>query len=57
MPFYKVGKTDVTLEAAIEIGNEGSPCGIIWVASWIKPPLPESPDNQYTLTLRSFLTF
>ena len=57
MPFYKFGRTGVRLEASIEIGSEGSPFGIIWVSSWINPPLPESPDNQYTLTLSSFLTF
>lgn len=57
IPFYKFGRTDVILEAAIEIGNEGAPYGLIWVSSWINPPLPESPDNQYTLTLSSYLTF
>ena len=57
IPFYNFGRTHVILEAAIEIGNEGSPCGLIWVSSWIKPPLPKSPDNQYTLTLSSYLTF
>ena len=57
MPFYKFGKTDVTLEAAIEIGNERAPYGLIWVSSWINPPLPEFPDNRYTLTLSSYLTF
>ena len=57
MPFYKFGRTDVILEAAIQIGYEGAPSGLIWVSSWINPPLPESPDNQYTLTLSSYLTF
>lgn len=57
IPFYRFGKTEVVLEAAIEVGNERAPFGLIWVASWINPPLPESPDNQYTLTLSSYLTF
>ena len=57
IPFYKFGRTGVILNASIEIGNEGFPFGIIWVSSWINPPLPEPPDNQYTLTLSSFLTF
>jgi len=57
IPFYKFGRTGVILNASIEIGNEGFPFGIIWVSSWINPPLPEPPNNQYTLTLSSFLTF
>lgn len=57
IPFYKFGRTGVILEASIEIGNEGFPFGMIWFSSWINPPLPEPPDNQYTLVLSSFLTF
>jgi hypothetical protein len=57
IPFYKFGRTGLILDASIEIGNEGFPFGIIWVSSWINPPLPEPPDNQYMLILSSFLTF
>jgi hypothetical protein len=57
IPFIRFGRTRVNLNAAIEIGSEGFPFGLIWLSSWISPPLPEAPGNNYNVTLVGNLTF
>jgi len=57
VPILKFGRTSLTLFEAVEIGDERFPFGIIWISSWINPPVPEPPANKYTLTLSAFLTF
>lgn len=57
IPFIRFGRTRVNLNAAIEIGNESFPFGIIWLSSWISPPVPEAPGNTYNIMLVGNLTF
>jgi len=44
--------TEVTLREAVEIGNERSPYGLLWILSWVDSPV-HNPPYHYTL-VRSF---
>jgi len=57
IPFVRFGRTRVNLNAAIEIGSEAFPYGIIWLSSWISPPVPVAPGNAYNVTLVGNLPF
>jgi hypothetical protein len=47
---FKFGMTAVTLTKSLEIGNERSPYGLLWILSWVDPAVDNPPYN-YTLTL------
>jgi hypothetical protein len=49
-PFYKFGKTSVTLTESVEIGSERSPCGLLWIGSWVESQANEFPYS-YSLIL------
>ena len=48
VPIFKFGVTEVTLKEAVEIGNERSPYGLLWILSWVDSPM-HNPPYQYTL--------
>ena len=50
VPFLKFGITGATLNEVIEIGNERSPLGLVWVVSWIYSPVVD-PSHNYDYTL------
>jgi len=50
IPVFKFGVTDVSLKASVEIGNERSPYGLLWVSSWINSSL-EDPPYSYTMMI------
>ena len=50
IPIFKFGVTQVTLKASVEIGNERSPYGLLWIASWINSSVND-PPYSYTMTI------
>lgn len=50
VPIFKCGITQVTLKEAVEIGNERSPYGWLWILSWVDSPV-HNPPYHYTLVL------
>ena len=50
IPVFKFGVTEVTLTESVEIGNERSPYGLLWISSWVNSPTNDPPYN-YTMTL------
>ena len=50
VPVFKFGITEVTLKEAVEIGNEQSPYGLVWISSWVDSSVNDPPYN-YTLSL------
>jgi hypothetical protein len=50
VPFLKFGITEVTLTEAVEIGNQYSPYGLLWILSWVDLPA-SNPPYYYTLGL------
>ena len=50
IPVLKFGVTQVTLNASVEIGNECSPYGLLWISSWINSSL-DDPPYSYTMTI------
>jgi len=50
VPVIKFGRSKVTLTESVEIGNERSPCGLLWLLSWVDSPENE-PPYSYTLSL------
>ena len=50
VPIFKFGITEVTLREAVEIGNERSPYGLLWILSWVDSPV-HNPPYHYTLVL------
>jgi hypothetical protein len=50
IPVFKFGVTQVTLQATVEIGNERSPYGLLWISSWVDSSVNDPPYN-YILTL------
>ena len=56
VPVFKFGIVDVTLTAAIEIGNMQSPFGIIWLSSWVHSAT-SNPPYKYQLDLTASLGF
>ena len=49
-PVFKFGITEVTLTEAVEIGDEHSPYGLLWILSWVDSHTHNPPYN-YTLVL------
>ena len=49
IPVFKFGVTQATLKATVEIGNENSPYGLLWISSWVNSSVNDPPYN-YTLT-------
>jgi hypothetical protein len=49
IPVLKFGVTQATLRATVEIGNERSPYGLLWISSWVDSSVNDPPYN-YTLT-------
>ena len=49
-PVFKFGITEVTLTEAVEIGDERSPYGLLWILSWVDSHTHNPPYN-YTLVL------
>ena len=49
IPVFKFGVTQATLKATVEIGNERSPYGLLWISSWVDSSVNDPPYN-YTLT-------
>lgn len=49
-PIFKFGITEVTLKEAVEIGNESSPFGLLWILSWVDSTV-HHPPYYYTLIL------
>jgi len=50
IPVFKFGTAQVMLSASVEIGDERSPYGLLWIASWANSSL-EDPPYTYTLQL------
>ena len=50
IPVFKFGITQVVLTASVEIGNERSPYGLVWLSSWVSSSANDPPYN-YTMTL------
>ena len=50
MPVFKFGAAQVMLMASVEIGDERSPYGLLWISSWINSSL-EDPPYIYSLQL------
>ncbi len=50
VPVFKFGVTKVTLSESVEIGNERSPYGLVWLSSWVDSTVND-PPYSYTLTL------
>ena len=48
VPVFKFGKTRVTLTESVEIGDEHSPYGLLWILSWI---YSTANDPPYSCTL------
>jgi len=48
VPVFKFGKTMVTLTESVEIGDERSPYGLLWILSWIYSTVNDPP---YSCTL------
>ena len=49
-PLLKFGQKGDTLSAYVEIGNENSPCGVVWISCWVYP-LVNAVPYAYTLSL------
>ena len=49
VPIIKFGRSRVSLEASVNIGNERYPSGIIWFSSWIASPIEE--ETTYELSI------
>lgn len=50
IPVFKFGVTEVTLTEAVEIGDERSPYGLLWILSWVESTV-NNPPYHYTLVL------
>ena len=50
IPVFKFGVTQVTLNESVEVGNERSPYGLLWISSWINSSL-DDPPYSYTMTI------
>ena len=50
VPIFKFGITRVTLTESVEIGDERSPYGLLWISSWVYSFIND-PPYDYTLTL------
>lgn len=49
-PIFRFGRgKNVTLKEGVEIGSERSPCGLLWISSWVDSE--NDPPYDYTLTL------
>jgi len=49
IPVFKFGVTKGSLKATVEIGNERSPYGLLWISSWVDSSVND-PPYHYTLT-------
>jgi len=49
-PVFKFGISKVTLAEAVEIGDENSPYGLLWMLCWVGSPVND-PPYHYTLVL------
>lgn len=49
IPFFKFGVTNSTLKATVEIGNERSPYGLLWISSWVDSSVND-PPYSYTIS-------
>ena len=49
-PFFKFGISKVTLAEAVEIGDEHSPYGLLWILSWVDSRV-YNPPYHYILAL------
>ena len=52
IPFYKSGKTAVTLMTTVTTGTKQRPLGLVWFTTWISSSSEEEPPYNYTLTLK-----
>lgn len=50
VPVFKFGITEVILTEAVEIGDQRSPYGLLWVVSWVDSQMNNTPSH-YTLVL------
>jgi hypothetical protein len=51
IPVFKFGSGDtVTLRESVEIGDERSPYGLLWISSWVDSTVND-PPYSYSLTL------
>ena len=50
VPVFNFGITEVTLKEAVEIGNEQSPYGLVWISSWVDSSVND-PPYIYPLSL------
>jgi len=50
VPIFKFGISKVTLAEAVEIGDERSSYGLLWLVSWVSTPT-HNPPYYYTLVL------
>jgi hypothetical protein len=50
IPILKFGVTGVQLSESVEIGNERSPYGLLWISSWINSSVND-PPYSYTMTI------
>jgi len=50
VPFLKFGETMVTLTTYVEIGDERSPLGVVWLSCWMYSTA-NTPPYDYSLTL------
>ncbi len=50
IPVFKFGVTKGFLKASVEIGNERSPYGLLWISSWVDSSVND-PPYSYTISL------
>ena len=50
IPVFKFGVTKGFLKASVEIGNERSPYGLLWISSWVNSSVND-PPYSYRISL------
>ena len=50
IPIFKFGLTQGSLTESVEIGNERSPYGLLWILSWVDSSVND-PPYSYTISL------